>query len=128
VYGLAGHPVKDEDASRKGNDDVWMYGFGFGPSMQFDNTVIDLEAIAWQVNHGPEHESDISLLAQARLSVAHHWGRFGLVAGLVYNTYITDDRMSPLILERRATRTPSGSSDSGVTVERWPSAFIGVRI
>jgi hypothetical protein len=35
--------------------------------------------------------------------------------------------MSPLILERRAT-TGTPSSGSGVTVERWPSAFVGVRI
>jgi hypothetical protein len=127
VYGVAGHPVKDADASHNGNDDVWMYGLGFGPSLAFDNTVVDLEAIAWQVNHGPAHETDVSLLAQARLSVAHHWGPFGLVAGLIYNTYITDDHMSPLILERRAT-TGTSPTSTGVTVERWPSAFVGVRI
>ena len=128
VYGVAGHPVSDKDSSRSGNDDVWMYGLGFGPSMEFNDTVVDLEAIAWQVNHGPSHERDFSLLTQARLSVEHHWGAFGIVAGLVYNTYITDDHMSPLILERRATQGSSGSTGSGVTVERWPSAFIGVRI
>ncbi|HEY0191633.1 MAG TPA: hypothetical protein VGC42_10975 [Kofleriaceae bacterium] len=127
VYGIGGHPVSDRDASRSGNDDVWMYGLGFGPSFQIDHNVIDLEAIAWQVNHGPSHERDVSLLAQARLSVEHRWGAFGVVAGLVYNTYITDDHMSPLILERRSSRGPA-SSDRGVTVERWPSAFIGIRI
>jgi hypothetical protein len=130
VYGVGGHPVDRSDSSRSGNDDVWMYGLGFGPSIQIgDDNVIDLEAIAWQVNHGPNHESDISLLAQGRLSVAHYWGPFGIVAGVVYNTYITDDHSSPLILERRASRTPtSPTTDHGTTVERWPSAFIGIRI
>src|SRR6185436_5515837 len=67
VYGVGGHPVKETGPS----DDVWMYGLGFGPSLSFDNTVIDLETIAWQVNHGPRHESDISILGQIRLSIAH---------------------------------------------------------
>jgi hypothetical protein len=131
VYGVGGHPVDRSDSSRSGNDDVWMYGLGFGPSIQLgDDNVIDLEAIAWQVNHGPSHESDLSLLAQGRLSVTHYWGPFGIVAGVVYNTYITDDHMSPLLLERRATRTPTSPStpDRSTTVERWPSAFIGIRI
>ena len=39
-----------------------MYGLGFGPSLAFGHTVIDLEAIGWQVNHGPRHESDVSIL------------------------------------------------------------------
>ena len=131
VYGVAGHPVDHSDSTRSGNDDVWMYGLGFGPSMQIgDDNVIDLEAIAWQVNHGPSHESDISLLAQGRLSVSHYWGPFGIVAGVAYNTYITDDHSSPLLLERRAVRTPTTPTtpDRSTTVERWPSAFIGVRI
>jgi hypothetical protein len=77
VYGVGGHPV-----DRSGpNDDVWMYGLGFGPSLPFGNTVIDLEAIGWQVNHGPRHESDVSVLGQLRLSVAHRWGPFSVVAG-----------------------------------------------
>jgi hypothetical protein len=121
VYGVGGHPV-----DRNGpNDDVWMYGLGFGPSLPFGNTVIDLEAIGWQVNHGPRHESDLSLLAQLRLSIAHHWGPFALVAGGIFNTYITNDGQSPLILERRTSGAPMST---GVTVTTWPSAFVGVRI
>jgi hypothetical protein len=121
VYGIGGHPVKETGPS----DDVWMYGLGFGPSLAFDNTVIDLEAIGWQVNHGPRHESDVSILGQLRLSVAHHWGPFALVAGGILNAYVTDDAQSPLMLERRATSAPM---TTGVTVTTWPSAFIGVRI
>lgn len=121
VYGVGGHPVNETGP----NDDVWMYGLGFGPSLAFDNTVIDLEAIGWQVNHGPRHESDVSILGQLRLSIAHHWGPFAIVAGGILNTYVTSDAQSPLILERRTSGAPM---DSGITVTTWPSAFVGVRI
>jgi hypothetical protein len=121
VYGVAGHRV-----DRTGpNDDVWMYGLGFGPSLAMGDTVIDLEAISWQVNHGPRHDSDISILAQLRLSVAHHWGAFGVVAGGILNTYVTNDAQSPLMTERRT----GGSAPAGeVTTTIWPSAFVGIRI
>ena len=122
VYGVGGHPVNETTGP---NDDVWMYGLGFGPSMSFGDTVVDLEAIGWQVNHGPRHESDVSILAQLRLSIAHRWGPFALVAGGNLNTYITSDQQSPLVLERR---TSGSAMDSGVTVTTWPSAFVGVRI
>jgi hypothetical protein len=121
VYGVGGHPVKETGPS----DDVWMYGLGFGPSVEFDDTVIDLEAIGWQVNHGPRHESDVSVLGQLRLSIAHHWGPFAIVAGGVLNTYVTNDHESPLYLER----TRAGSTmPTGVTTTTWPSAFLGLRI
>lgn len=121
VYGIGGHPVNQTGPS----DDVWMYGLGFGPSLAFDNTVIDLEAIGWQVNHGPRHESDVSVLGQLRLSVAHKWGPFALVAGGILNAYVTSDQQSPLILERRTSGEPMAT---GVTVTTWPSAFVGLRI
>lgn len=121
VYGVGGHPVKETGPS----DDVWMYGLGFGPSLSFDNTVIDLEAIAWQVNHGPRHESDVSVLGQLRLSIAHHWGPFALVVGGILNGYVTNDQQSPLVTERRESGAPM---QSGVTLTTWPSAFIGLRI
>jgi hypothetical protein len=121
VYGVGGHPVDRAGPS----DDVWMYGLGFGPSLPIGDTVIDLEAIGWQVNHGPRHESDISILGQLRLSVAHHWGAFGVVAGGILNTYVTSDPQSPLMLERRTT---GAAMPGGVTTTIWPSAFVGVRI
>jgi hypothetical protein len=93
--------------------------------LPFGDTVIDLEAIAWEVNHGPRHEGDLSLLGQLRLSVAHHWGPFALVAGGIFNAYISNDQQSPLILERRTAGAPMST---GVTVTTWPSAFVGVRI
>lgn len=121
VYGVGGHPVNETGP----NDDVWMYGLGFGPSLSFGDTVVDLEAIGWQVNHGPRHESDVSILGQLRLSVAHHWGPFAVVAGGILNAYFTNDQQSPLVLERRVPGTPMLP---GVTVTTWPSAFIGLRI
>lgn len=122
VYGVGGHPVDETGPS----DDIWMYGLGFGPSLAFDNTVIDLEAIGWQVNHGPSHETDVSILGQLRLSVAHHWGPFAIVAGGILNAYITNDQGSPLFIERRTGDIPMDRST--VTVTTWPSAFIGLRI
>jgi hypothetical protein len=123
VYGVGGHRV-DRDGGP--NDDVWMYGLGFGPSLAMGDNVIDLEAIAWQVNHGPRHEDELSLLAQLRLSVAHYWGPFALVAGGILNTYVTNDQQSPLVLERRTTT--GAPMPTGVTTTVWPSAFVGLRI
>ena len=102
-----------------------MYGLGFGPSLPFGDTVIDLEAIGWEVNHGPRHESDLSLLGQLRLSVAHHWG--AVRAGRRrHPQHVHHQRpQSPLILERRTTGAPMST---GVTTTIWPSAFVGVRI
>jgi len=121
VYGVGGHPVDRNGPS----DDVWMYGLGFGPSLAMGDTVIDLEAIGWHVNHGAHYESGVSVLGQLRLSVAHYWGPFALVAGGILNTYVTNDPQSPLILERRTTGAPM---PTGVTTTVWPSAFVGVRI
>jgi hypothetical protein len=120
VYGIGGHPVNHSGPS----DDVWMYGLGFGPSLPLGDNLIDLEAIGWHVNHGLHYESDLSILGQLRLSVAHHWGSFALVAGGIYNVYVTTDSQSPLVLEHRAAGSPM---TSGVTVTRWPSAFVGLR-
>ena len=133
VYGIAGRPT-DEAATRiltgdtraSGTDDVWMYGLGFGPSLSFGDTVIDLEVMGWEVNHGARHEENISVLGQLRLSIAHHWGPFALVAGGLLNAYVTDDQKSPLMLERRIDGP--GPMDTRTSLTVWPSAFVGVRI
>ena len=123
VYGVGGHPV-DEQAGSTRTDDVWMYGLGFGPSWQRANSVVDLELMGWQVNHGARHSDDISLLSQLRLSVAY--GRtFQVVAGGALNAYISSDRESPLFLERQK---PGMEMDPGVNVKVWPSAFVGLRL
>ena len=120
AYGIGGHPVNHSGP----NDDVWMYGLGFGPSLSLGDTLIDLEAIGWHVNHGLHYESDLSVLSQLRLSVSHQWGSFALVAGGIYNVYVTTDSQSPLVLEHRSAGSPMTSD---VIVTRWPSAFVGVR-
>jgi hypothetical protein len=121
VYGIGGHPVNHSGPS----DDVWMYGLGFGATRPLGDTLIDLEAIGWHVNHGPHYESDVSILGQLRLSVAPHWGSFALVAGGILNVYVTSDSQSPLVLEHRTAGSPMTSD---VTVTVWPSAFVGLRI
>jgi hypothetical protein len=133
VYGIAGRatdeaslPIRKGTTRSEDSEDVWMYGLGFGPSLSFGNTVVDLEAIGWQVNHGAHHGNDVSILGQLRLSVAHRWGPLAIVAGGLINTYITNDDESPLMLERRTT--DAGTMDRGTSVTVWPSAFVGVRI
>jgi len=121
VYGVGGHPFTESGPT----DDVWMYGLGFGPSWRIAHTRVDLEAIGWQVNHGARHSTDISILGQLRLSFAHGIGPFAIVAGGALNAYISDDHSSPLLLERRA---PGTMMEETVTVEVWPSAFVGVRL
>jgi len=121
VYAIGGHPV-NHGGSR---DDVWMYGLGFGHTQRLGDTAIDLEAIGWHVNHGAHYETDLSILSQLRLSVAHDLGPLALVAGGNLNVYVTSDAQSPLALERRTAGSPM---TSGVTVAVWPSAFVGIRI
>ena len=120
VYGIAGHPVDEQGPS----DDVWMYGLGFGPSWQLESTRVDLEAVGWQVNHGARHSTDVSILAQLRLSIAYGLGPISIVAGGALNAYISDDMTSPLILERRTVM----ESSRDVTVTKWPSVFLGLRL
>ncbi|HEU0034885.1 MAG TPA: hypothetical protein VFQ53_29875 [Kofleriaceae bacterium] len=121
VYGIGGHPVDETGPS----DDVWMYGLGFGPSWRIQHTRIDLEAIGWEVSHGFRHSDDLSILGQLRLSLAHGIGPFAIVAGGALNAYISNDAQSPLFLERR---TEPVMETREVSVEVWPSAFVGLRI
>ena len=121
VYGIGAHPVADS------SDDVWMYGFGFGPSWKLGRTTrLDVEAIGWEVSHGFRHSDDLSILAQLRGSIAYGLGPVAVVVGAALNTYISNDQANPLIVERRAPGASEPMS-SDVTVETWPSAFVGVR-
>jgi hypothetical protein len=122
VYGVGAQQV-EENGGRA--DDVWMYGFGFGPSWQRASSRIDLELMGWQVNHGARHSTDVSVLGQLRLSYAHQLGGMAIVAGGVLNSYVSNDRMSPLFLEKA---TPGETMEEDVTVTVWPSAFVGVRL
>ncbi len=125
VYGVGGQSTNQPAGAR--NDDVWMYGAGFGPTFRLGGSVLDLEAIAWEVNHGARHERDLSLLAQARATLGIPLGFITLVAGAAANTYISDDPTSPFIVAR--TTMPTGQmSSSDVKVTLWPSLFVGVRL
>jgi hypothetical protein len=121
VYGIGGQRVSSDGP----NNDVWMYGAGFGPTFRLGGTSLDIEAMGWQVNHGASHEKDLSLLAQLRVTLAIPLGALDLVAGGVLNTYISTDHMSPFIVERTTEPSPMSSS---VTTTVWPSAFVGVRL
>jgi hypothetical protein len=123
VYGIAGHPAKED--LNNDNNDVWMYGAGFGPTFRLGGGMLDVEAMAWEVSHGWHHDDKLSLLAQGRITLGIPLGFMTVVAGAAYNTYISNDMQSPIILERR---TDGGTMTSGTTVTRWPSLFVGVRI
>ena len=120
VYGVGGQPVDHSGPS----DDVWMYGLGFGHTVPLGDSLLDLEAIGWHVNHGPHYETDVSILAQLRLSFASQLGPFAIVAGGNLNVYVAGDPHSPLLLEHRDADTPM----TGTAVAIWPSAFVGLRI
>lgn len=125
VYGVAGHQVDEQMTASTDNDDVWMYGFGFGPSWRRGAGRVDAELIGWQVNHGARHSTDVSILGQLRLTYAHDLGGISLVGGGVLNAYVSDDTTSPLLLERKL---PGDPMTGDITVEVWPSAFVGVRL
>jgi hypothetical protein len=108
----------------QGND-VWMAGFGMGPSWTRGDATIDLDAMCWHVSEGSDFNEELSLLDQLRLSVAFDVGQASLVVGGALNVYVSTDQMNPLIAERRV---PGAPMDSGVSVELWPSAFAGVRM
>jgi hypothetical protein len=125
VYGIGGQRAGEaHDDMLGGREDVWMYGFGMGPSWQNGALHTDVEAIAWQVNHGAGHDGDLSLLAQLRATFAWDLGDLAVVAGVAANTYIRTE------LERGPLKIAiDGDLDdrSGV-VRIWPTAFVGVRM
>jgi len=124
VYGFGGQHVTAADGAP--NNDVWMYGLGIGPSFHVANLPVDIEAVAWEVNHGSHHEDHVSLLNQLRLTVGVPVGPITLVAGGAINAYVSDDPSSPFITAR--TTMPIDPMDTAVTVKVWPSLFVGARI
>lgn len=121
VYGVGGQRINQDLVD--GMDDVWMYGLGFGPSWQRGATLVDVEAMAWQVNYGERHSDDLSLLAQLRLSVSHDLGPLSIVGGGAVNTFITTDSRQPFL--ERQTSMPETDD---VETKTWLSAFVGVRL
>jgi hypothetical protein len=124
VYGFGGQHVDAVDGAP--NNDVWMYGLGIGPSFHVANLPVDLDVIAWEVNHGDHHEDHVSLLDQLRLTVGVPVGPVTFVAGGALNVYVSSDHSSPFITAR--TTMPIDPMDTTVTVKVWPSLFVGARI
>ncbi|MEZ4364148.1 MAG: hypothetical protein R3B48_28500 [Kofleriaceae bacterium] len=124
VYGVGGQRPSDELVTA--NDDVWMYGLGFGPSWTTDETTLDLDAIAWQVNYGARHSDELSLLGQLRLSFAHALGPVTAVAGAAVNTFVSTDRRQPFLARRSAVPVQEDRAD--VTTKTWLSVFVGLRL
>lgn len=121
VYGVAGESITEMPGTA--NDDLWMYGLGFGPSFKLASLPADLEAICWQVNHGSSHEDHLSILSQLRLSVAVPFGPFKAVIGGTVNAYTSSDRTSPLLRS-----SMPGTTSRDIETRVWPSLFVGVRI
>jgi hypothetical protein len=122
VYGVGGQQI--DTPSSMPNDDVWMFGLGFGPSFHLGGLPTDLEAIAWHVGHGSEFDNHLSLLAQARMTTSIPLGHLAVIVGGAINTYVTTDAGSPLAI----ARTTGESMTSDVRVRVWPTAFVGVRL
>jgi len=125
VYGVGGLRAEDAaaaDSTLGVGDDVWMYGLGMGPTWRRDALTIDVDAIAWQVNHGTWHDDDLSLLAQLRTTAAWQFGQLAAVGGLAVSTYIRSDAARPDVVARASV---ADTDATGVRI--WPSAFAGVR-
>jgi len=121
VYGVGGKNI-DETGE---NNDVWMFGLGMGPTWTHGGTTVDLDVMAWHVNHGKRFNTDLAQLNQLRLSVAHDLGPVAIVAGGALNVLVTQDEDNPLLLARRL---PGEVMDTSVKVEIWPTAFVGARM
>ena len=124
VYGFGGQHVDAADGAP--NNDVWMYGLGIGPSVHVGSLPVDVDVIAWEVNHGSHHEAHVSLLNQLRITVGIPVGPVTLVAGAALDAYVSSDHTSPFITAR--TTAPTDPMDTTVTVKVWPSLFVGARI
>ncbi len=125
VYGVGGQRADDtRDAQLGAGDDIWMYGFGMGPSWRHGATATDVELMGWQVNHGGGHDREVSVLAQLRATVAWDLGGVAIVAGAAVNTYVRTS----------VDRGPIKLSLTGDLAERdglvrvWPSMFVGARL
>jgi hypothetical protein len=133
VYGIAGKSGDQSTDRMVEDDDIWMYGLGMGPTWYRDKLIVDLDAMAWQVNLGADHEDDLSLLAQLRLSAGYDLGPVTLVGGVIGNAYIsTFADAGDIDLTGKADlakRPPSaGNHDGEPRVTIWPTAFVGVRL
>ena len=106
-----------------GSDGVQLFGLGFGTRFGSD-VEVDLSAMCWDVE-GPNLASDVSLLNQARVTLALPLGRIALIGGVGVNVLVMDanetgSQLHPFL---------DGMWTSGsVTVRIWPAFFAGLRV
>lgn len=128
VYGVAARAERsllDEEVT---DDDMWMYGLGFGPTLHTGTTTVDVEAMAWQVIYGDDFTHDLDLLAQLRLVLGHRIGPAAVVVGGALNTYVTTDEARQGYGARIVPGTMPPPARDDVRVDIWPSVFAGVRL
>jgi hypothetical protein len=130
VYGVAARAERSLLDDNVTDDDMWMYGLGFGPTLHTGDTTVDLEAMAWQVIYGDDFTHDLDLLAQLRLVVGHRVGPASVVVGGALNTYVTTDEARTGYGARiiPGSMPPASTMNDDVRVEIWPSVFAGVRL
>ena len=120
VYGVGAQYERDS-----ATEQVWLAGLGLGATFHVLGAPVDLEGLAWQVNHGKHFDTDhINLLDQLRLTVSFPVGPAAIAVGAALNIYVTSDHSSPLYSER--TTDPTPMTDTTVTI--WPSVFVGARL
>lgn len=129
VYGVAARAERsllDDDFT---DDDMWMYGLGFGPSWgRTDATTVDVELMAWHVFYGGDMTQELDGLAQLRLVVGHRVGPAALVVGGALNAYITTDEARQGYGARILPGQMPPAATDEVRVDLWPSVFAGVRL
>jgi hypothetical protein len=128
LYGLGGRRAGESDDTMLGatDDALWMYGLGMGGGWRRGRLAVDVEAMAWQVNHGTWHEDDLSLLTQLRLTAAWDLGSVAPIAGVVANGYVHQDFDGHRAVRLTTTTDLDGTDDARLTL--WPSVFVGVRL
>jgi hypothetical protein len=128
VYGVAGRATGGLFDSQLTDDDVFMYGFGFGPTFRAGPVTIDVDAIGWHVLYGDGTHGHADVLAQFRVvGAVPIGGGVELIGGAAANAYITTDPSREGFATKRIEPAP-GTMDEGARVMVTPTAFVGVRL
>lgn len=126
IYGVAGRATGGLLDSELTDDDVFMYGFGFGPTFKLGKVTLDTDLVGWHVLYGDGTHGHADVLAQLRLCAAFPLGGIELIGGVAANAYITTDPARDGFAAKRVD--PGPAMDTGVRVMLTPSAFVGVRL
>jgi hypothetical protein len=127
TYGVAGRATGGLLDSTLNDDDVFMYGFGFGPTFHLGNVTLDVDLVGWHVLYGDGTHGHADFLSQLRAVVAVPLGGIEVIGGVAGNAYITSDPARDGFAAKREEPGP-GEMDPGVRVMFSPSAFVGVRL